>query len=248
MDDIQQKQKNALDMARKKNEERLQSSRDHQQSMKDAKLQNQKKLQLSSNYQQHMKAAELQNQNRLQPTSFSNSANTVQNHRDALAEARRKDRERQQAGERKNVERSESEIAKYSAAKAGKIMTEVESGHEIKAAADAAKLAFTLRKAAGDGSKTAWIVTLVIGIIADICSLTWILGAIITLILLIVLWGKGRWKIKVLQLFDLIPFVSLLPLTTISVLWCWHEDNKKRKKKIEKAEKIEKSARIGDRR
>lgn len=91
MDDIQQKQKNALDMARRKNEERLQPSRDHQQITKDAKLQNQKKLQPSSNYQQHMKAAELQNQNRLQPTSFSNSANTAQNHRDALVEARRKD-------------------------------------------------------------------------------------------------------------------------------------------------------------
>ena len=48
MDDIQQNHSNALDEARRKDQERQQSNSGHQQSMKNAEIQNQKRLQSNS--------------------------------------------------------------------------------------------------------------------------------------------------------------------------------------------------------
>lgn len=142
--------------------------------------------------------------------------------------------------------RSESASLVDSGKKTISIAKDIETGHEVKAALDTAKFAWKLRKDAESGKKTPWLIALAAGIAADIGGVTWIVGAVITILLLILLWGHGRWKIKVLQFFDLIPFISILPLTTISVLWCWHDANKKRKKKIKKAEEIEKSVGIGE--
>lgn len=54
MDDIQQKQKNILDMAMKQSKKRQQPSQYHQQRIEDAKMQSQKRQQMSSTYQQDL--------------------------------------------------------------------------------------------------------------------------------------------------------------------------------------------------
>lgn len=158
-----------------------------------------------------------------------------QNHINALAEARKKDREMQQPNRSGNGERSESEIAKDSAARIGKITSEVESGREVKAAIDTAKLGVHLRKAAGNDSKAPWIIALVAAIVAEIFSETWIVKVLIDIFLFVFLWRRGKFKgriiYRILMFIDFIPIIDLIPWNVFAVLYCWRNTHKKYKKK-----------------
>ena len=118
------------------------------------------------------------------------------------------------------------------------------AGQKWRAPIEAMKLAHSLRQRVKEGEQSPFLVALVGAIIIDLADSTWVIGLCLKLPMFVFLWGKGTFKVKVitrmLLLFDCIPFVSWLPLTTICVLYAWHrtrkeiEENKKKIKEIDK--------------
>ncbi|NTV40652.1 MAG: hypothetical protein HGA61_00015 [Candidatus Moranbacteria bacterium] len=123
-----------------------------------------------------------------------------------------------------------------------KIGTEVEEGREFKALIDAIKLSRELRKGVNDHLTAPWLIAISAAIASDLLDTTWFLGVLIKIGLFIFLWGKGKLKYRIIRFImvtlDLIPIIGYLPMTTGSVLFCWHESNKKRKKSEEKLKKL----------
>lgn len=91
---------------------------------------------------------------------------------------------------------------------------------------EAARLALADRKRVKDGDMSAFILPLVAAISKDaifdfVPAIGGILGICVTLYLFIFMWGRGKWKVRlVLAIFSLIetvPFISILPLQTTAV-------------------------------
>lgn len=111
------------------------------------------------------------------------------------------------------------------ASSAAKVAQYAAGGREVKAAVEATKLAFSLRKKIAAHDNSAFIVLVGIALLSDFLDLSLVLGLLFKGILLIALWGKGGWKVKligrVILFFDCIPPICWLPLTTISVIYVW---------------------------
>ena len=96
----------------------------------------------------------------------------------------------------------------------------------------AAKLAFQHRQAIKNGDFTPFIPALAMAIAKDglfdmVPIIGNFLGLFITVYLFIFLWGKGKWKVRIvifaLSLFDVIPAVNLVPFSTICVLYAFKQ-------------------------
>ncbi len=100
---------------------------------------------------------------------------------------------------------------------------------------EAARMAFQARKAIKNGDFTPFIPALAFAIMKDglldfIPIVGNLLGLFITVYLFVFLWGKGKWKVRIviffLSLFDVIPAVNLIPFSTICVLYAYYQAKK----------------------
>lgn len=99
----------------------------------------------------------------------------------------------------------------------------------------AASLAFKHRQAIKEGDFTPFIPALAMAIAKDclfdvVPIVGNLLGVFVTVYLFIFLWGKGKWKVRVviffLSLFDVIPAVNLIPFSTICVIYAYLQARK----------------------
>lgn len=100
---------------------------------------------------------------------------------------------------------------------------------QIKAATE---LALKHREAIENGRFSPFIPALAMAIAKDclfdiVPVLGNLLGLFITVYLFVFLWGKGKWKVRIviflLSLFDIIPAVNLIPFSTICVLYAYSQ-------------------------
>lgn len=117
-----------------------------------------------------------------------------------------------------------------------------EKGHSrLSQVKKAVSLSLEHRKAIANGDLSPFIPAFAFGIIKDALfdplSATLVgtlfgifFGTFITVYLFIFLWGKGKWKVRlvmfILFCFDVIPVVSLLPFQTICVLYAYKNARK----------------------
>jgi hypothetical protein len=160
-----------------------------------------------------------------------------QNHKSNLEMARRK-KLQSEAGSLKS---------------AGKSLTKAAEGPAWMAPIRAMKLALEMRKKAKEGMDAPWVLAISLAIACDLADLLpiagWIISWIFRPFLFIFLFKTGRWKVKLLRallmLFDAIPFVNMLPWTTIAVIHAYKGAHKKLKeadKKIEEVQQIQQQA------
>lgn len=105
-----------------------------------------------------------------------------------------------------------------------------------------AKMAFKARRAINDGQFSPFIPALAFALADDaifdpiltipVVGLTVVLPSLfITIYLFIFLFGRGTWKVRLLvfalQIVDWFPIISLLPMSTVSVLYVYHQAKKK---------------------
>jgi len=111
---------------------------------------------------------------------------------------------------------------------------------QIKAAT---KLALKHREAIEKGHFSPFIPALAMALMKDglldmIPIIGNLLGLFITVYLFVFLWGKGKWKVRIviffLSLCDIIPAVNLIPFSTICVLYAYSQAKKHATKAEEK--------------
>ena len=95
----------------------------------------------------------------------------------------------------------------------------------------ATRLALEHRKRVREGDFSAFLMPLAFAIAKDaifdfIPLIGNLLGFFITVFLFIFLWGKGKWKVRLviffLSFFDSIPFVNFLPFQTLCVAYAYY--------------------------
>jgi len=96
---------------------------------------------------------------------------------------------------------------------------------------EAARLALADRKRVKEGDMSAFILPLVAAISKDgildfIPIFGGVIGFCITLYLFVFMWGRGKWKVRLIMFFfsliETVPFISILPLQTTAVLYGYH--------------------------
>lgn len=121
----------------------------------------------------------------------------------------------------------------------------------------AASLAMKHRKRVKDGDFSVFLMPLSFAISKDFLFdvinaipvigffLGGMLGLPITVYLFIFMWGRGKWKLRIIffliSLFDIIPGVGLIPFTTASVIYGYHLARKDADEAKDKIEKIKKA-------
>lgn len=97
---------------------------------------------------------------------------------------------------------------------------------------DAASLAFQHRKAIQNGDLTPFIPAFAMAISKDMLFdivpvIGKFFGVFIAVYLFIFLWGKGKWKVRLvifaLSLFDLVPMIDLIPFSTVCVAYAYKQ-------------------------
>ncbi len=95
----------------------------------------------------------------------------------------------------------------------------------------ATRLAFEHRKRVREGDFSVFLMPLAFAIVKDaifdfIPIVGILFGFFITAYLFIFLWGRGKWKVRLviffLSFFDSIPFVNFLPFQTLCVAYAYH--------------------------
>jgi len=136
---------------------------------------------------------------------------------------------------------SDNNSEESSLSAAGKSLKKVASGPKYKVPFEAIKLGLKLRKDVDDHKKAPWVVAVAFAMIVDLADATWIIGFFLKFVLFIFLWGRGTWKVKItcrlLLLFDMIPPICWLPLSTIAVLYAWRKSSKEAEAAEKKLEK-----------
>jgi len=116
-------------------------------------------------------------------------------------------------------------------------------GRMFRNAKSGAKLALQHRKDIENGDFSPFIPALVMAISKDaLFDMIPVIGGIggffISVYLFVFLFGKGKWKVRIvlffLSLFDFIPAVNLLPFSTICVLYTFYEAKKRASEAEEK--------------
>lgn len=113
----------------------------------------------------------------------------------------------------------------------------------------AAQLALEFRTAEAEHRNEVFLFATILALMKDVpdmftfgisTMLTWA----ITIFLFIFLWGRGTWAVRIVlalgSLFELIPFVNILPVETLCVLYAWVESTKQAEKDKNDAEEQEK--------
>lgn len=99
----------------------------------------------------------------------------------------------------------------------------------------ASELALKHRRAIQGGDFSVFLPALAFAIAKDtvfdfIPVLGEVFGIFVTVYLLIFLWGKGKWKVRIvifiLSCFEAIPFVNIIPFQTVCVLYAYHQAKK----------------------
>jgi len=114
---------------------------------------------------------------------------------------------------------------------------------KVRVVKSAVKLALQHRKDIENGEFWPFIPALASAILKDglfdaILIVGNIFGIFISVYLFVFLFGKGKWKVRIvlffLSLFDFIPAVNLLPFSTICVLYTFYEAKKRASEAEEK--------------
>lgn len=114
---------------------------------------------------------------------------------------------------------------------------------KLSAILETLKLAHSFRKKIADYDNTPFPIILIAAIVSDFVDIIPFVGTLLKIFQFYALWGKGAWKVKVfcriLLFFDMIPPLSWLPMSTISVAYVWRkcaQEAAENKKSLDKAE------------
>lgn len=130
------------------------------------------------------------------------------------------------SAEERNVEEFKTREEAKVQSSASKIREAFFSKNKVSAIFRAMGAAITARKEAEAGLKAPWVLAIAMAIACDCLDVVpiagWIISWIFRPFLFVFLFRTGRWRVKLLRVivlcFDLIPFVSLIPWTVISVV------------------------------
>lgn len=130
---------------------------------------------------------------------------------------------------------------------AAKSLYQASRQSKIKMAASATKLGITLRRQMKEGGGAAIQVAYAFAIVVDFADYIPAVGSFIAffagIALFFILWGTGKWKMKLLRFLllalNVIPGVSMLPLALMSVWHASHVWKKKREKAELKYKKLQ---------
>lgn len=117
-------------------------------------------------------------------------------------------------------------------------VTKLVRGSQIERLKLATKLAFDARRRVKEGDLSVFLLPLIVAIVKDglvdpISDIP-IVGQILDILLsfpiavylFIFMWGRGKWKMRVLfffvSLLDIVPIIDLIPFTTVCVLYARH--------------------------
>jgi len=152
--------------------------------------------------------------------------------------------------EQKNFEELEEERRKssFNAKMFGGIQ-EASSGSVYKAPVKAISLGLEARKSLDEFNNTPFFYLFPFAIVIDFIDLIPFAGSIVTFFLkpflFVTLWGRGRWKVKVVRFLlfftDYAPVVNKLPWSTIGVAYVYYSLKKEKESaqlELKKSEEI----------
>lgn len=112
----------------------------------------------------------------------------------------------------------------------------------------AAQFGNMLRRKIDDHENSPFIILFIIALITDSAEIIpggFIVALSLQIIFLFALWGRGRFKkkifLKILIFCEFIPFLEMLPLNAIVILWIWHQSRKEADEAGKQLEKIERN-------
>lgn len=122
----------------------------------------------------------------------------------------------------------------------------VVAGPKYKAPVEAITLGFRLRQELKQGEGYVLVIALAFAFAIDFIDLVpvagWMVNWFFKPALFFMLWGYGTWKLKltraVLIIFDLVPFVSVLPMSVVSVVYTYHVIKKREKEARQELEEL----------
>ncbi len=131
-------------------------------------------------------------------------------------------------------------------------LTELTGLNEFGLLKKATQLGFEARKKVKEGDFSVFLFPFMLALIKDVpldiledipfvgLATAILLSAPVSLYIFILMWGRGKWKVKLVRLFllllDLVPIVNIIPWTTASVYYAYHLAKKEAEENKKKAE------------